>query len=263
MPKSDKPLFISVKGEVYVLETAAAEMGEENLKQRAKEIENYFANKGGGKEKVPDKEPKKTEKDLTMDPPSDKEAVQNVADKETSPPKEIYKGKESKKTEKDFQLKPDTPKEYNENAPDKMPAKIQVKGFVYERVDEPAEAPAQIRVQGYVYTRLPDAPAQIRVGGKTFVKLSDAEAREVLAKKGKSDAWDEPPKGWTKKSMTEYMKSISKGSKHQVTSCIRAIKKAKNSKIDDPEAFCASLMRKIDPEWTPRGGKGGKGKSKK
>lgn len=246
MAKTEQPLFINVGGEYYMLETAASEFSEENLKQKAKELEAYFSHKGNGpKETVPAKEPKATEKSLTLDSTPDKEAAENVADKWSSPPKEFYKGKESKKNLKDFQLKSETPKAYEENVPYKAPSKIQVKGFIYERVDEPQTPPDKIRVNGQVYERI-EQPERIRVGGKTFIKLSDDEAREVLAKKGGK---------WNKEKAKAFMKGIAgKGTKHKVTKCIREIEKHNENvksgksdgpKITDPGALCGSAMQAI------------------
>jgi hypothetical protein len=250
MATKQHPQFIKVGGHLYQLETAAGDAAgreaptEEKVKQDQREMEKNLSGKGS--EKVDSgKEKKETEKSKSLPAASDKDNAANIPDKMTSPSKDFYDGKESKRDLKSFQLKGDSEKQYEENDPQKLPAKIKVKGEVYELVQEEApqdDLPDMIRVKGEVYERVV-APPFLRVNGRTFVKLGQAEAMEVLAKKGK--AWDKKPKGWTKKSMKEYLESLTGGAKHKVTKCIKKIE-GSDSDIDDPGAFCSSLVDKIE-----------------
>jgi hypothetical protein len=59
--------------------------------------------------------------------------------------------------------------------------------------------------------------------------------------------WGKLPKGWTDESVKKFWGSLTGEVKHKVTKCI---KKMKDSDIDDPGAFCASLCDKIEgPGW--------------
>jgi hypothetical protein len=221
--KKQHPRFINVGGRIYQLETAAGDAAgreppvEEPIKQNAREFEQYFSGKGS--EKLDSgKEPKATEKSVTMPAASDKDNAANIPDKGSSPDKDFYTGKETKRDQKSFQLKGLSDKQYEENDPTKLPAKIKVKGEVYELVrDEPADdLPAQIRVKGEVYERV-DQPPFIQVGGKTFVKLGHAEALEVLAKKGGEQRWK------------RYLRGLSDEAKSSTRKCNQELKE----KIED------------------------------
>jgi len=272
MATKQHPRFINVGGHLYQLETAAGDAAgreppvEEPVKQNAREFEQYFSGKGA--EKLDSgKEKKETEKSLVLPAASDKDNAANIPDKGSSPDKDFYDGKESKRDLKSFELKPETEKQTEENNPQKLPPKIKVKGEVYELIhDEPLppkikvkgtvyelvqehetedDLPNQIKVKGEVYERV-IAPEAIRVAGRTFVKLGDEEAREILAK---NKAWSKKPKGWTKKSMQKYLESLTGKAKHKVTKCIKEIKNS-DSDIDDPGAFCSSLVDKTEgKDW--------------
>lgn len=55
------------------------------------------------------------------------------------------------------------------------------------------------------------------------------------------EQWEGKPKGWSKKSMKSYWKSLTGDRKKKVTACIKKMK----GDVDDPEAFCASLAREV------------------
>jgi hypothetical protein len=58
---------------------------------------------------------------------------------------------------------------------------------------------------------------------------------EKLAKKPQS--WKKKPRGWKEKSVKQYSKTMMEGKKHPFTECVKTMK----GKVDDPEAFCASV----------------------
>lgn len=222
MATKQHPRFINVGGQLYQLETAAGDAAgreppvEEPTKQNTREFEQYLSGKGS--EKLDSKkEPKATEKSVTMPAASDKDNAGNIPDKGSSPDKDFYTGKKTKRDQKSFQLKGLSEKQYEENDPTKLPAKIKVKGEVYELVqEEPADdLPNQIRVKGEVYERLVPPPF-LRVRGSTFVKLSHAEALEVLAKKG-GDKWK------------KYLRGLSDEAKTSTKKCKQELK----DKIED------------------------------
>jgi hypothetical protein len=254
MATKQHPRFINVAGQIYQLETAAGDVAgreapaDEPVKQIARESEQYFSGKGAEKIDA-GKESKATEKTLSLPAATDKENAANIPDKFTSPDKSFYDGKESKRDLNSFRLKGLSDKQYEENDPTKMPAKIMVKGELYELVqptapparikvkgevyelvqDEPLAAPpaappaaqqddlpAQIRVKGEVYERV-IPPDFIKVGGKTFVKLGQAEAMEVLAKKGGEKKWK------------KYLRGLSDEAKHSTRVCNQELK----DKIED------------------------------
>lgn len=249
MPTKQHPRFINVGGQLYQLETAAGDaVGrdppvEEPVKQNAREFEQYFSGKGS-EQLDSGKEPKATEKSVTLPAASDKDNAANIPDKGSSPDKDFYTGKETQRDLKSFQLKGLSEKQYEENDPTKLPAKIKVKGEVYELVlEEPAaaplveELPEQIRVKGEVYELVRDEPADdlptqirvkgevyervvpppfLRVRGSTFVKLSHAEALTVLAKKG-GDKWK------------RYLRGLSDEAKSSTRKCNQELKE----KIED------------------------------
>lgn len=247
MATMQHPQFIKVGGHLYQLETAAGDAAgreaptEESVKQNQREMEQNLSGKGAesvgsGKEK------KETEKSKSLPAATDKENAANIPDKMTSPDKDFYDGKETKRDLKSFQLKGLSEKQYEENDPTKLPAKIKVKGTVYELVredpqplppkikvkgevyelvqdDEPElqdDPPDQIRVKGEVYERVVPPPF-LRVNGKTFVKLGHAEALEVLAKKGGDKRWK------------KYLRGLSDEAKSSVKKCNQELKE----KIDD------------------------------
>ena len=117
-------------------------------------------------------------------------------------------------------------------------------GIVDVEEDMPKH-PKFVSVNGSLYALEQEAPEHIEVGGKRFRKSSVAAIREAKA-------WSKLPKGWTKESAKQFCNSLSKTdsgkkAKHKVTECIR---KMKDTEVDDPGAFCASLADKIEgPAW--------------
>jgi hypothetical protein len=57
-----------------------------------------------------------------------------------------------------------------------------------------------------------------------------------------ADKWKTLPKGWTLKSLKKFWEGLTGGKKHKVTACIKHV----TGKIDDPGAFCASAMDRLE-----------------
>jgi len=65
--------------------------------------------------------------------------------------------------------------------------------------------------------------------------LSFASEFEKAAKAPKM--WKKKPHGWKEKSVKQYSKTMTKGEEHPFTECVEKMK----GKVDNPEAFCASV----------------------
>jgi hypothetical protein len=75
--------------------------------------------------------------------------------------------------------------------------------------------------------------------------LSLAASFEKLAKKPQS--WKKKPRGWKQKSVKQYSETMMKGKKHPFADCVKKMK----GKVDNPEAFCASVKDQFKgtTEW--------------
>jgi hypothetical protein len=84
--------------------------------------------------------------------------------------------------------------------------------------------------------------------------LSFATEFEKAAKAPKM--WGKKPHGWKEKSVKQYSKTMTKGEEHPFTECTKKMK----GKVDNPEAFCASVK---DISKGTTGWRGGDKKKKK
>ena len=85
--------------------------------------------------------------------------------------------------------------------------------------------------------------------------LSFTKEFEKSAKSPKM--WSKKPHGWKEKSVKQYSKTMTKGEEHPFTECVEKME----DKVDNPEAFCASV-KDISKGTTGWRGKQ-KGKKKK
>ncbi len=66
-------------------------------------------------------------------------------------------------------------------------------------------------------------------------RITPEEADYVIS------SWKNLPKGWTLNSVKKFWKSLTGKQEHKITKCIEKMQ----GKISNPEAFCASLSRKV------------------
>lgn len=83
--------------------------------------------------------------------------------------------------------------------------------------------------------------------------LSFTKEFEKSAKSPKM--WSKKPHGWKEKSVKQYSKTMTKGEEHPFTECVEKME----DKVDNPEAFCASVK---DISKGTTGWRKGKGKKK-
>ena len=80
-------------------------------------------------------------------------------------------------------------------------------------------------------------------------RIKGIKASVIINAREEKAQWEKLPKGWTEESLKKFWGSLTGDLKHKTSKCIRELQ----NKVSDPAAFCASLHRKIDPSWTPRG----------
>lgn len=76
-------------------------------------------------------------------------------------------------------------------------------------------------------------------------------AKKKQTSSPKGSKWKKLPKGWTAKSRKKFLESLVGDSEHPVTTCIEKM----TGKVDDPGAFCASLVDRVLKRTTWRGKK--------
>ena len=64
-----------------------------------------------------------------------------------------------------------------------------------------------------------------------------AFASEFEKQAKKPQSWKKKPRGWKEKSVKQYSKTMMEGKKHPFADCVKKMK----GKVDDPNAFCASV----------------------
>jgi len=83
--------------------------------------------------------------------------------------------------------------------------------------------------------------ASVFFGADTVKMATDKVASTKMA-----DKWKNLPKGWTEESLKKFWDSMTGDVKHKVTKCIKQME----GKVDDPGAFCASVMDRLEgKEW--------------
>jgi hypothetical protein len=80
-----------------------------------------------------------------------------------------------------------------------------------------------------------------------YLEMVVGKYREKLDDMGRKAGWEKLPKGWTEESVKKFWDSLTGDVKHRVTKCIKLME----DKMDDPEAFCASLRDTVEgrTEW--------------
>jgi hypothetical protein len=69
-----------------------------------------------------------------------------------------------------------------------------------------------------------------------------------------AEGFDDKPKGWTKESIKEYVKTLTGNAKHKVTKCIKELKGSDwLDNPDNPAPFCAALMDELEGTGWRRG----------
>lgn len=64
---------------------------------------------------------------------------------------------------------------------------------------------------------------------------------EALVAGERTAQWEKLPKGWTEDSLKSFWSSMTGNAAHKMTQCVKRME----GKVDDAEAFCASLKDKI------------------
>jgi hypothetical protein len=82
-----------------------------------------------------------------------------------------------------------------------------------------------------------------------YLEMVVEKYREKLEDMSKKAGWEKLPKGWTAESVKKFWDSLTGDVKHKVTKCIKLM----DGKVDNPEAFCASLRDKVEGKTTWRG----------
>ena len=83
---------------------------------------------------------------------------------------------------------------------------------------------------------------------KKAIEYIDSVVNEYLEKLEKESSvkrgagWKKLPKGWTMESVRKFWNSLTGDVKHKVTKCIKIME----DKMDDPEAFCASIRDMVE-----------------
>lgn len=88
-----------------------------------------------------------------------------------------------------------------------------------------------------------------RIRASVLFGVDQPERVVEAARNRTAGKWQKLPKGWTDESFKKFWSSLTGGTKHKVTACIKKME----GKVDNPGAFCAAAKDRVEGSTKWRG----------